>query len=245
MKLKEIYDFLNELSPFELQEEWDNSGLNVGSFDQEIDRVYCSLDLDNDLLDSIESRSLVITHHPLIFGGIECLNTVKYPANLIEKLIKKDIAHIAMHTNFDKTHLNRYVFEKVLGFQIDTSLSEEYVLQAKVDLSQEALLKHLQERLGLGSIRVVNPKKHISSLALMTGSGASMMDALKAECFLTGDIKYHDALKAMNQGLMMVDIGHFESESFFGEILVNKLQVLPILAIITNFKNPFMTFGCK
>lgn len=245
MKLQEIYDFLDNLSPFELQEAWDNSGLNVGSFDKEITQIYCSLDVDDALLETIEPNSLIITHHPLIFGGIESLDIDRYPANLIAKMIKKDITHIAMHTNFDKTHLNRYVFEQILGFDIDTTFSEGYILQAKVDFSKESLFTLLGDKLHLKQIKTVNPKEHIGSIAMVTGSGASMIDDIQADCFLTGDIKYHDAMKAMNQNLMMVDIGHFESESFFAEILASELKVLPILAIITNSKNPFVTFGCK
>jgi len=38
---------------------------------------------------------------------------------------------------------------------------------------------------------------------------------------------------------MMVDIGHYESEKFFAEILLEELKVLPILVIIANSKNPF------
>jgi putative NIF3 family GTP cyclohydrolase 1 type 2 len=37
----------------------------------------------------------------------------------------------------------------------------------------------------------------------------------------------------------MVDIGHYESERFFAEIMYEELKVLPILAIIANSKNPF------
>ncbi|HHO65209.1 MAG TPA: Nif3-like dinuclear metal center hexameric protein, partial [Epsilonproteobacteria bacterium] len=69
--------------------------------------------------------------------------------------------------------------------------------------------------------------------------GASLMDEVEADCFLTGDIKYHDAMKAESLGLMMVDIGHYESERFFAEIMAEELKVLPILAIIANSKNPF------
>ncbi|MBN2768551.1 MAG: Nif3-like dinuclear metal center hexameric protein [Campylobacterales bacterium] len=245
MKLQKIYDFLDTISPFKLQEAWDNSGLNVGSFGKEIEKIYCCLDVDGDLLDSLEPGSLIITHHPLIFGGIEALDIDRYPANLIEKMIKKDIAHIAMHTNFDKTHLNRYVFEQILGFKIDTTFDDGYILQARVDLSKESLFALLDDKLHLDQIKTVNPKEHISSIAMVTGSGASMMDEITADCFLTGDLKYHDAMKAMSQNLMMIDIGHFESESFFGEILASELKVLPILAIITHSKNPFVTFGCK
>ena len=43
MKLKEIYDFLDNLSPFALQEKWDNAGLLVGSFDDEIKNIYLNV----------------------------------------------------------------------------------------------------------------------------------------------------------------------------------------------------------
>jgi putative NIF3 family GTP cyclohydrolase 1 type 2 len=48
-------------------------------------------------------------------------------------------------------------------------------------------------------------------------------------------------MKAMSEDLMMVDIGHYESEQFFAEILLKELKFLPILAIIANSKNPFET----
>jgi putative NIF3 family GTP cyclohydrolase 1 type 2 len=46
-------------------------------------------------------------------------------------------------------------------------------------------------------------------------------------------------MKAISENLMMVDIGHYESERFFAEILRNELKGLDILAIIANSKNPF------
>jgi putative NIF3 family GTP cyclohydrolase 1 type 2 len=46
-------------------------------------------------------------------------------------------------------------------------------------------------------------------------------------------------MKALSEDLMMIDIGHYESECFFGEILYTELKILGILAIITKSKNPF------
>jgi len=77
MKLKEIYKFLDEISPFELQEEWDNSGINIGISD-DIKKIYVSLDIDDNVIEQIEPNSLLITHHPLIFKGIK--NNLPLPA---------------------------------------------------------------------------------------------------------------------------------------------------------------------
>lgn len=237
MKLLEIYNFLDSMSPFYLQEKWDNSGLNVGSLQSDIVKIYLSLDIDSELLDQVEPNSLIVTHHPLIFGGLTSLDFSKYPSNFIKIMIEKNISHIAMHTNFDKTHLNRYVFENILGFEAQSS--NDYVCKTDCNLKQDELFNIIKEKLGARSIKVVNTKEIIKSLALVTGSGASMIDEIEADCFLTGDIKYHDAMKAKNQNMMMIDIGHYESEKFFADILYHELQVLPILAIIQNSKNPF------
>ena len=237
MKLQEVYDFLDKISPFELQEKWDNSGLIVGDMTREVSEIVVSLDIDEEMISSTKEGTLFIVHHPLIFGSLTQLDFAKYPSNLIEKMILKKQSLIAMHTNFDQTHLNRYVFEKILGFTLDRQ--EPFLCTAKGEWKYKELLNLIKEKLNLPTLKVIGKKEVITSIALTTGAGASLMDEVEADCFLTGDIKYHDAMKAMSEDLMMVDIGHYESERFFAEIMYEELKVLPILAIIANSKNPF------
>ncbi|MCB4751782.1 MAG: Nif3-like dinuclear metal center hexameric protein [Sulfurovum sp.] len=237
MLLQDIYTFLDNISPFGLQEKWDNSGLIVGDMKRKVSQIAISLDIDEEMIETAEEGTLFVVHHPLIFGKLTQLDFAKYPANLLERLILKKQSLIAMHTNFDQTHLNRYVFEKVLGF----TLKEEvpFVCKTEGNWMYDGLLMLLKEKLNLSTLKVVGKKECIGSIAMTTGAGASLIDMVNVDCFLTGDIKYHDAMKAMSEGLMMVEIGHYESERFFAEILLEELKVLPILAIIANSKNPF------
>ena len=238
MRVKEIYTLLDSISPFEQQASWDNSGLIVGSLDQEITNIVLSIDIDERLLDEVEEGSLIITHHPLIFGGIKSMDYARYPSMLLVKMIEKKISNIAMHTNFDLSHLNRYVLEKVLSQKV--SEVGEYLLYYETDASFNAHVKELAEHFGLSHIKIVEAhQRPIKRVALCTGSGASMIADVQADLFLTGDIKYHDAMQAKSLGLNMMDIGHFESECFFGEILAPYLKNLGLTVIISSSKNPF------
>ncbi len=237
MKISEIYDKLNTISPFDLQERWDNSGLLVGDMNREFNHIALGLDLDKENLELAKENTLFIVHHPLIFSGLKELDFSKYPANLLEIMVKKNLSLIAMHTNFDKTHLNAYVFEKVLGFKKEAQ--NEFICKARGFWSKDTLIKLLKEKLGVEVLKVVAPKQNINSIALTTGAGASLLDEVEADCFLTGDIKYHDAMKAMSQNVMMIDIGHYESEKFFVDVLKIELKNLGILGIILQSKNPF------
>ncbi|HEF7325271.1 TPA: Nif3-like dinuclear metal center hexameric protein, partial [Campylobacter jejuni] len=62
MKLSEIYNFLDQLSPFNIQESWDNSGILLGDKDSEISTVYLSLDIDENIIKEASENSLIITH---------------------------------------------------------------------------------------------------------------------------------------------------------------------------------------
>ncbi len=235
MKLKEIYAILDEISPFALQEKWDNSGLQVGDWEREIERIYVCIDLDSELIDAIEPGSLLITHHPIIFGKLTSIEYNSYPAKLLVQMIKKDISHIAMHTNFDKTHLNRYVAKEVLGVECE---GEEFICYFDKELSFDESLAWVSERFGLSCPRYVPTAKKIERIALTTGSGGSLLDMVEADLFLTGDLKYHDAMKAKELGIGVIDIGHFESERYFGSVLEAQLKKRDIQAIIATIKNP-------
>jgi putative NIF3 family GTP cyclohydrolase 1 type 2 len=196
MKLQEIYNHLDKLSPFELQEKWDNSGLIVGDMSREVSQVVVALDIDEEMIETTEVNTLFVVHHPLIFGNMTQLDFAKYPSNLIEKMILKKQSLIALHTNFDQTHLNRYVFEKVLGFKLESQ--DPFVCTTKGEWHYKELLTLLKEKLNLPTLKVIGKKEKI-----------------------------------------MVDIGHYESEKFFAEIILDELKVLPLLAIISHSKNPF------
>jgi len=238
MKIADIYKQLDTISPFELQERWDNSGLIVGNMEREVKYIAVALDIDMEMIERAKEDTLFIVHHPLIFSSLKQLDFSIYPSNLLEIMVQKRLSLIAMHTNFDKTHLNKFVFEKVLGFRCDSQ--DGFICKTVGSWSKDELIKHIKSKLGLESLRLVSPKNRINSIALTTGAGASLIDEVDADCFLTGDIKYHDAMKAMSQNLMMIDIGHYESEKFFVEILAKELESLPITVVASNSKNPFI-----
>ena len=237
MRVREIYNFLNELSPFSLQSEWDNSGLLIGDLNSIVKTIYLSLDIDSELLENIENNSLIITHHPLIFKGIKKIDFSVYPANLIQKMIQKNISLISMHTNFDKTHLNKYVISNILGYDILST--DEFVCYFRANSSLEEICMNLKKKLGLKYLRVTATKTYINDCAMTTGSGGDLIGEIDADCFLSGDFKYHQALEAKENGLTLIDIGHFESEKFFGECLGSYLNNFPLKVIMSNSKNPF------
>ncbi len=236
-KISEIYSFLDKLSPFELQESWDNSGLLIGDFSQEISTVALSIDVDEDLIDKLGENTLLITHHPIIFGGLKQLEFSKYPANLIQKMIRKNISNIAMHTNFDQTHLNDYVAQEVLGLSIVHK--DGFVAYFDLDEEFESFAKKVSTAFGLPHARCVKANDRVKRVALTTGSGCSLMRTLDADCFLSGDVKYHDAMEAKSLNISLIDIGHYESEHFFAQILQNHLKNLGLKVIIASSKNPF------
>ncbi|PIF03925.1 MAG: Nif3-like dinuclear metal center hexameric protein [Arcobacter sp.] len=241
MRIREIYNYLDDLSPFSLQEKWDNSGLIVGNMDDKFTNIYLSLDLDLKMIKKVKKNSLIITHHPLIFSALKRLNNDSYSTKILKKLIKKDVALISMHTNIDKTHLNAYVGNEIL--KLDFQKNEDFILSANVDLSFEELTKLLKDKLNLKILKIVNKKKKINSISLTTGAGMSLLTNIKTDCFLTGDIKYHEAMEAYVRDICLIDIGHYESEIHFitllNGLLEKYLKTNGKKAIMLKSHNPF------
>jgi len=152
-------------------------------------------------------------------------------------MIQKNISNIAMHTNFDQTHLNEYVATEVLGYEIKEK--DGFVAYLDVNEDFDVFAKKVSAAFSLPHAKCVKSSNFVKRVALTTGSGCSLIKSIDADCFLTGDVKYHDAMEAKSINLSLIDIGHFESEHFFAEILLKHLKFLGLEAIIASSKNPF------
>lgn len=117
MKLREIIYHFNESAPIALQEDYDNSGLQTGNPDMEVNGALICLDVTEPVIEEAIASgfNLVVCHHPLIFSGIKRLSGSTETERVIIKAVKNDIAVFAVHTNLDSVRegVNERICDKL------------------------------------------------------------------------------------------------------------------------------------
>ncbi len=103
MIIQDITSFLEKIAPKFLQESYDNAGLITGQLHWKCTGVLICLDaLENVVQEAIEKKcNLVISHHPIVFGGLKSFTGKNYVEKSIISAIKNDVAIFAIHTNLD------------------------------------------------------------------------------------------------------------------------------------------------
>ena len=103
MRVKDIIQVIEQLAPLPLQEEYDNSGLQVGDPNREVTGALLAIDVTENVMEEAISLgcNLVISHHPLAFRPFRSLTGKNYVERCMMKAIKHDIADYAAHTNLD------------------------------------------------------------------------------------------------------------------------------------------------
>jgi dinuclear metal center YbgI/SA1388 family protein len=89
-------------------------------------------------------------------------------------------------------------------------------------------LQTIKERLGVRQLRVTgDPDRPVRTIALCSGSGGSLLDTVisrSADLFITGDLDYHQFMKANDHRLAVVDAGHWGTEHWFIPMIAGYLQ---------------------
>jgi dinuclear metal center YbgI/SA1388 family protein len=101
VRIQEIYDLIDSVAPFRLQESYDNAGLIVGSMDEEARGVLLCLDVTHETVEEANQlgANLIVSHHPPIFKAIKRLDPLQHSSLLAA--IRMDLNLLAAHTNFD------------------------------------------------------------------------------------------------------------------------------------------------
>lgn len=105
MIIKDITNYLEELAPLNYAEDFDNVGLLVGNYNIDVSGVLVTLDTLEETVDEAIAKkcNLIISFHPIIFGGLKKLNGNSYVERVVLKAIKNDIAIYATHTALDNS----------------------------------------------------------------------------------------------------------------------------------------------
>jgi dinuclear metal center YbgI/SA1388 family protein len=103
MKLAEICKYLDTAIPLSFQEEYDNSGLQVGLPESDVSSCMLTIDITEEVIDEAVKKGcdLIISHHPLIFKGLKKITGSSYTERVLTRAIKEDIAIYSAHTNLD------------------------------------------------------------------------------------------------------------------------------------------------
>lgn len=231
--VKNIFDYINSIAPFEMQCEWDNSGLVVGDFNAEVKKIGVVLDITSAEVKYAAENGidLIVSHHPVIFRAVKTF-FADDPAFM---LAKNGISAICAHTSLDiaKGGVND-ALAAALGFENASPLTEidetamVRVVETQATTADE-LAKLVAKKLSTG-VTVADGGKEIKKIALCGGAGADFIgDAVAAGCdaYITGEAKHHEFLQAIESGITLIAAGHFETEN-------------PVVAVMTeNLKNNF------
>lgn len=270
MILSHILDELEILAPLHLCDaSFDNCGLQVGNKEDTVSGILLCLDVTPKTVSyAIEHKiNLIISHHPLLFKGIKAICFDDYKGRLLIQLIQNHINVFSMHTNLDAASLGmNLALTKLLELKnteilhiTSTDMEENenrnygygLVTELEHPIYLNELAKHITKQLDAKALRYCGqPSKEIKKIAICGGSGSSFIkDAvrMKADAYITGDIGHHDAQEALEQGLAIIDAGHYDTEkhvlNHVKTYLQEKLKTeLPILIYENNefaFHLPF------
>ena len=221
MKINSIIDFTQRIAPYETAAEWDNIGLLAGCADADVTRVLLALDITPEVIleASEKGAELIISHHPVIFEPLRALE----PGTAPYQLAKYDIAALCLHTNLDRAENGvNTALGKALGLKNTRLYPDDYLLigEPEKQLVAEEFALVIKERLNAPSVRYTRGK--VSRIAVSSGGGGEGIELAEKygfDAFVTGELKHHQYLDAVDKGIAAFDAGHFSTENIIIEPL--------------------------
>ena len=238
MKLAELIAALERLAPLRLQDEWDNSGLQVGFPDAEVRRVLICLDVTEAVVDEAIAGGcdVIVSHHPLLFKALRQVSDATYQQRCVVKALRAGISIYSAHTSLDNAPggVNHRI-AALLGLEdlrwlspceVEADAGSGLVGRLPEPEEDAAFFARVSRTFGVACLRhSALDGRQIRRVALCGGAGAFLLpEAVRAgaDCFLSGEFHYHDYFET--GGLLLAELGHYQSEQFTQDLLLEYLQ---------------------
>lgn len=256
IKLKDILAYVGQFAPWELAEPWDNAGLMVGNPDQEATGVLIALDPTLPVIEEaiLKKANIILTHHPLIFHPLKSINTATPLGQFLKKALGHDIAVVSCHTNLDiisdgvSDALARALYLRntrplqLTGQRADQGFGKIGTLPTP--MPAESFIHFVAQRLKLAGMMIAGPQPQtVSTVAVCGGSGSELAEAAAqagADIYITAELKHSMARWAEDNGLCVIDAGHFATENVIIPSLLARLT-----AFFAQNNNPAPVFASQ
>lgn len=241
MKIEKVVEKLADRYPAIYAMNWDNPGLQVGKSSHPVKKIMVALDATNHVIQECISwgADLLVTHHPLLLSGIKNITDGNFQGQKVFDMVENGIAHYAVHTNYDvlkmtelaekALKLKKTQILEITGIRDDGSvygIGSVGTVSGKMTAGEYC--EYVKKAFELKSVRLFgSPDQEIKRVAVSPGSGKSMIGAAlsaNADLLVTGDIGHHDGLDAVDQGMAVIDAGHYGIEHIFVPGMAQELR---------------------
>ena len=234
MTVKELYEYLNNRIPSALSCEWDNDGLMCcPKADREVRKVLVTLDISAEIVRYAMKIGcdVILSHHPLVFKPLKSLAVDNGVASRLIKLVQNGISAMSFHTRLDVLPggVNDALSEK-LGLKDVEPFGEDGIMMGRVGYVDETTLDEfagfVKNTLGAPAV-LYNGQLPVRKVAVLGGSGEDFIGAAKkcgADTFVSGNIGYHVLADAKENGINLVEAGHYFTEAPVLEYLAEMVR---------------------
>ncbi|MCL2009335.1 MAG: Nif3-like dinuclear metal center hexameric protein [Synergistaceae bacterium] len=247
MKVQDILSKIDAIAPFGKAADWDNVGLMVGDPQREVRRLGITLDPLPEAIDEAlrNGCQCLLSHHPMFLEPLRRVDLSTGPGKVIQAAIKAEMAVLSAHTNWDGAEggVNRILAEK-LNLEAIAPLVQSGDgaggmgaagdLPAAVPLMDA--LNMIKRAWNLTRLDYYGERDcSILRVALCGGSGGSLWPAaleMKADIYVTADMKYHDIADCVRSKLSVATADHAEMESASLPELARRLAVPGELEVV-------------
>lgn len=247
MKVLDVCNVIEKVAPLQLQESYDNAGLQIGDPEMEVTGIVTTLDVTEESVAYAirQNANLIVSHHPLLFRGTKQINPKKdYISRVIIEAIRHDIAIYSAHTNLDNAPMgvNWKIGEllgltevrplaRLSGCQL-SGLTEEFsqrcgsgiIGQLKNPMPAKTVVERIKSIFSMDAVaanaEVFDLGQEVSTIALCGGAGDDFIDdaiSQGAQIYLTGEVSYH--LFFGHPEILIVQGGHYETEQYTSKLL--------------------------
>ena len=243
MNVSELYAYMEQRLPRSLSASFDNDGLACAPLPQkQVKRVLVSLDATAAAVEYAVTGGfdVLLTHHPLLFRGIKELTPFHTVSAKLLALARGGVAAMAFHTRLDAASggVNDCLaallgVKDTVPFGPDGEPACGRIGNLATPVTAAAFAALAKEKLNAPAVLLAG-EGTVSRVALLGGEGGDYVEAARAagaDLFLSGRIGYHRMLDGAEEGIVLVEAGHYATE----------LPICTVLADLVRAADPTVT----